>query len=332
MNATPIRPDKEEKKMKRKTSSKLWSILSLLAVLALLVTACGGAAQPKPTIKLAANPWDGSRVNVLVAKILLEKELGYTVEIVEIDENGQFPALSTGDLSATLEIWPSGHAQDYDEYIKTGKLEDLGPLGVVGKINWYIPTYLLQDHPELATWEGFNDPENAALFKTAETGDAGQFLGGDPSFVQYDEAIIKNLGLNLKVVFAGSEQAEVAALDAAYSRQEPFLFYFWTPHAIHAKYDLTAVQLPAYSAECEAKGAEGRDCDYPEDVLYKAAWASLKDNAPEAYQLLKNMNYTTDDQITMLADIADNATPPEEAAQAWVDANKAVWEKWLPSQ
>lgn len=313
--------------MRPKTSKHWWAVAAVLTLLSLAVAACAPAAAPKPTIKLAANPWDGSRVNVEVAKILLTKELGYTVEIVEIDENGQFPALASGDLSATLEIWPSGHAKDYDDYIKTSKLEDLGPLGVVGKISWYIPTYMVQKNPELATWEGFKS--NGAMFKTAETGDLGQFLGGDPSFVQYDEQIIANLGLPLKVVYAGSEQAILSALDAAYARQEPILFYFWTPHAIHAKYDLTPVELPAYSEACYADTAKVA-CDYPPDVLYKAGNAKLKTDAPEAHTLLKNLNYTTKDQITMLADITANSKTPEQAAQAWVDANKAVWEKWLP--
>lgn len=315
--------------MRPRTFKLWWTVAAVLTVLSLALAACAPAAAPKPTIKLAANPWDGSRVNVEVAKILLMKELGYTVEIVEIDENGQFPALASGDLSATLEIWPSGHAQDRIDYIDSGKLEDLGALGVVGKISWYIPTYMLKDHPELATWEGFKN--DGAMFKTAETGDLGQFLGGDPSFVQYDEQIITNLGLPLKVVYAGSEQAILSALDAAYARQEPVLFYFWTPHAIHAKYDLTPVQLPDYSDACYADTAKVA-CDYPPDVLYKAGNAKLKTDAPEAYTLLKNMNYTTKDQITMLADITVNGKTPEAAAQAWVDANKSVWEKWLPSK
>lgn len=312
--------------------SKLWSSLAILTTLALLAAACSPAAAPKPTIKLAENPWTGSSVNVNVAKILLEKELGYTVEIIQIDENAQFPALAKGDLSATLEVWPSGHAKDYDEYIKSGKVEDVGKLGVIGKIGWFIPTYMLKDHPELATWEGFKTADNAAMFKTAETGDAGQFIGGDPSFVQYDDALIKNLGLNLKVVFAGSEQAELAALDAAYSRQAPFLFYFWTPHSAHAKYELTNVTLPTYTADCEALGAEARNCDYPEDVLYKATWAGLKAAAPEAYTLLKNMNYTSQDQIGMLAAVDVDEKTAAEAAQAWIDANKDTWSKWMPAK
>ncbi len=315
-----------------------WCALSWIAVLALVVTACGPAATPAPTaapkitIKLAENSWTGSSINVNVAKILLEDQLGYKVEIVTIDERNQWPALASGDLSASLEVWPSGHQEAMTQYIDDQKVVDnIGQLGVVGKIGWYIPKYMLTDHPELATWEGFVDAEGATMFKTAESGDAGQFLAGDPAWVQYDADIIKNLGMNLKVVNAGSEQAILAALDAAYSREEPILFYFWTPHSIHAKYELTEVKLPDYSDDCYAKTSSGGvDCDYPPDVLLKVAWAGLKDAAPDAYQFLKNFNYANQDQIDMIAAVELNKEEVAQAAQAWVDKNKAVWEKWLP--
>ncbi|HMN27063.1 MAG TPA: glycine betaine ABC transporter substrate-binding protein, partial [Caldilineaceae bacterium] len=233
-----------------------------------------GAADEAMTIKLAANPWSASQLNVAVAKKIIEQKLGAKVEIVEIDENAQWPALAKGDLHATLEVWPSGHAANVAEYIdKQQAVENGGPLGPIGKIGWYMPTYLLEEHPELATWEGFTTPEAAALFATAETGDKGQFLAGDPSWVQYDADIIKNLGMNFQVVTAGSEDALLAALDSAYSRKEPILFYFYKPHSIFARYDLTEVKLPPYSEECYAKAASGGiDCDYPEDVLFKAFW------------------------------------------------------------
>ena len=307
--------------------------LSALVLLALLAACTGApAAAPKPTIKLAENPWTGSSVNVHVAKILLEEQLGYTVEIVTIDENAQWAALSNGDLSATLEIWPSGHAENMKQYIDDQKVvENLGPLGVIGKINWYVPSYLVAQRPELASWEGFKNATDAALFKTAETGEAGQFLAGDPSWVQYDADIIKNLGLNFQVVQSGSEQSVLAAVDSAYSRQEPLLFYFWTPHSIHAKYDLTAVALPEYSEDCYAKADSGGvACDYPEDQLFKAAWSGLKDAAPEAYQLLKAMQYSNKDQIGLIAATELEGKEPAEAAKAWVTANEAVWKAWLP--
>lgn len=313
---------------------KLWLNLLLLALVVGLV-ACGGAAQPptasapKGTLKLAENPWTGSSVNVHVAKILLEKELNYQVEIVSINEQAQWAALATGDLSASLEVWPSGHAESIKQYIDEQQVvENIGELGVVGKIGWYIPSYLLARYPELITWEGLKT--RADIFKTAETGEKGQFLLGDPSWVTFDADIINNLGLNLQVVAAGSEDAVKAAVDGAYSREEPILFYFWTPHSMHARYDLTEVALPAYSEECHAKAeAGGVDCAYPPDVLLKIAWAGLKDQAPDAYALLQHMNYTNADQIAMIADVELEGKTAAEAAQAWIDANPTKWRAWL---
>lgn len=324
-----------------RSKAPLSSLVVLWLGLALMLTACGAqppAAAPEAAaripLKLAENPWTGSSINVHVAKILLEEQLGYSVEIVTIDENIQWAGLATGDLSATLEVWPSGHAENIQQYIIDQPLvEDLGPLGVVGKISWYVPTYLVAEHPSLATYEGFRDPTLSALFSTAETGTAGQFLAGDPSWVQYDEDIIRNLELDLQVVQSGSEQAVLAALDAAYNREDPLLFYFWTPHSVHAKYDLTPVELPAYSDECYAQAESGGvACDYPEDVLFKAAWSGLQAQAPEAYTLLKNMRYGNEDQIAMLAATELDALEPEAAARNWIEANESVWRTWLPAQ
>lgn len=289
-------------------------------------------SDEKMTIILVENSWSASELNVAVAKILLENELGYPVEVISLDENAQWPALAAGDAHASLEVWPSGHAANVAEYIDgAGTVENGGLLGPVGRIGWYMPSYLLTDHPELATWEGFTTDAAATLFATAETGDKGQFLGGDPSFVQYDGDIIANLGLPFEVVFAGSEEAILAQLDTAYSREEPVLFYFWTPHSIHAKYDLTRVELPAYSDDCYAEADSGGvDCDYPGDELFKIFWSGLAEAAPDAHQLLTNMQYTTDAQIEMIAAVEIDGQSVEEAAQAWVDANEDLWRTWLP--
>jgi glycine betaine/proline transport system substrate-binding protein len=322
----------------------------------LLLAACGRAATPapaapaadapkatdapvaapaadKPVIKLAENSWTGSSVNVYVAKEILETQLGYKVEIVTIDEKNQWPALAKGDLSASLEVWPSGHGEAMKQYMDDQKVvESLGNLGVIGKIGWFTPKYVIDANPELATIDGYKDPAKAALFKTAETGDAGQFLTGDPAWVQFDEAIINNNGLNFKVVKGGSEQAVLAAVDTAYSQKKPILFYLWTPHSIFDKFELVNVKLPAPDAACEANRTNAPEkvgCDYAEDVLLKIASSKLKAEAPDAYAMLQKMNYTNEDQIGMIAAVEVNKLSPADAAKKWVAENEAVWKAWI---
>src|SRR5258708_24662029 len=162
----------------------------------------------------------------------------------------QWDALAKGDGHASLEGWPSGRAKAIEKYIVEDKSVQHGSeLGVVGKVGWYVPTYIVHAQPELATWKGFIDRQNAALFATDKTSNGnGQFLAGDPSWVQYDGDIIHNLGLPLQVVRVdGAKNAEseiLAQLDDAYQKHKPILFYFWTPHWAYITYDLTEVKLP----------------------------------------------------------------------------------------
>jgi len=307
-------------------------LFSLLALPAGTISCTMKDSEPKQIIRIAENPWTGSSINAHVARIILTEKMGYQVELVPIDGKSQWPALAKGSIDASLEVWPSGRKELIEEYMSDRKLvEYIGLLGVVGKVNWYVPTYVVEKYPELATWEGFKDPRLAALFKTEASGGKGRFLAGDPSWVQYDRDIIRNLDLPLRVVQAGSEQAVLDALETAYSRRQPILVYLWTPHAVHAKYGLTAVKLPKYSDACYAKAAEGGvACEYPSEILFKAAWPGLKTKAPDAYRFLKNFAYSNEDQIAMLAMVEIEGKTPEAAARIWIERNQEKWKSWLP--
>ena len=291
----------------------------------------GDAPAAGEGISLAVNPWTGSAVNAHVAKVVLEAE-GTPVELVDIDENATWPGLAAGDLDAVLEVWPSGHVDDYETYITgEGTVIDLGELGPVAKIGWYVPSYVMEEYPQLATWEGLMDPEVAGIFATAETGDNGQFLMGDPSYVSYDEQIIANLGLPLQFVVAGSEAAEITAVQQAVEAEEPLLFYFWQPHWLHSQLDLSEIALPEVTEECNASAAAGDGayaCDYPPDVLYKAASAGLEEKNPAAFAVLQKFQLTIEQQNEIAALVDSDGMTPTEAAQTWVDANPDIVAAW----
>ncbi len=317
-------------------------LLLLAVVIAMLATACTGDSDAgsgeedadKPAITLIVNPWTASRLNAEVAKNIIEAELGNPVEIVEVNENdAMFTGMADGTLDAVLEIWPSGVTDAETAYFDEGSVVNIGELGAVGKIGWFVPQYVIDEHPELATWEGFADPALAALFSTAETGDKGRFLGTDPSYSQYDEQIIANLGLPFEVVFSGSEPATVAEVDARVAADEPIVLYWWTPTAAVAKYDLVNVELPPYTDECGASAAAGDggvDCDYPEDVLFKAASGMLEEKDPAVFTFLENFTITTEDQLEMLPTVEIDGEDPAAVAAEWVSSHEDVWSSWLP--
>ena len=293
----------------------------------------GGGGGGGEAITLAVNPWTGSAVNAYVAKAVIEANLDTPVEIVDIDENATWVGLDDGSIDAVLEVWPSGHAADYETYVTgKGSVVDIGKLGPSAKIGWYVPTFVIDEHPELATWEGFKDPELAKLFATAESGDLGQFTMGDPSYVTYDEQIIANLELPLKYVVAGSEAALLTAIDKAIADKTPILLQFWKPHWKQLEVDLTEVKLPDVTDECLASAAAadgGYACDYPVDELYKAANAGLEAKNAAVFSLLSKLTLTTEQQSEIAGYVDRDGMTPADAAQKWVDENTDVWQAWL---
>jgi glycine betaine/proline transport system substrate-binding protein len=317
-------------------TSRIGRALIAGAALATAVVACGDdSGGGGAAVTLAANPWTGSAVNAYVAQAIIQSELGTTVTITDIDENATWQGLDDGSIDATLEVWPSGHAADYETYI-TGKksVVDLGVLGPAAKIGWYVPKFVVDEHPELATWEGFQDPELAKLFATAESGDLGQFTMGDPSYVTYDEQIIANLGLPLKYVVAGSEAALLTAIDQAVADKKPVLMQFWQPHWKQSTVELVEVKLPDITAECDASRQAGDGkyaCDYPIDNLYKAASAKLEAKNAKVFAFLKAFTLSTAQQNEVAAMIDGEGMKPADAAKKWVEANKDVWSAWIPA-
>lgn len=319
--------------------------MSLLLVGAMFAAACGDDDEPttqpsgdssadtepsgdKPAIKIVQNAWTASAIEAEIAKQLIEKELGNSVEIVSIDENAMFTGLSDGDLDFVLEIWPSGIDETEQAFIDDGSVVEVGDLGAVGQIGWFVPGYVIEDHPELATWEGFKDAETANLFATASTGDKGRFLGTDPSYSQYDEPIISNLELPFVVEYSGSEPSTIAELDTRVNAGEPVLMYWWTPTAAVAKYDLKLVELPEYSDACY-EVTEEVDCAYPADQLKKLASAELQSKDAAVWSFVENFAMSNDDQLALLPSVEIDGEPAADIAAQWIAENEAIWGPWF---
>jgi glycine betaine/proline transport system substrate-binding protein len=290
---------------------------------------CQGAGD-KGDVKMMINQWVGAAANVAVVQCLLQ-QMGYKVTTNTLGEEVAWQGFDTGEVDVILENW--GHPDLEKTYITDKKVaQNAGPNGVTGLIHWYIPPWLAAEHPDITDWNNLN--KYAEQFKTTESGDQGQFLASDPTFVQEDRAIIKNLGLNFKVVDSGSETASIAAFRQAEAQKTFLIGYFYDPQWLLAELPLVQVKLPPYTAECYGDySAAARDkiaCDYPEYALNKVVSTKFATDGGAGYTLVKNFTWKNADQNQVAFWMTNDNMTPEDAAKKWLDANPTVWQAWMP--
>jgi glycine betaine/proline transport system substrate-binding protein len=313
-----------------KSRPRRWAALGALSVAAAaaaLVGASTSAASSKAscgTVTLNENSWVGSTANVYVVKNVLEQKYKCNVQIKQIAEIPVYQALAAGQVDAVLEDWQ--HVAQYKQYEQKLKVaQDAGSNGVTGHIGWYVPSYVVQQHPEMKTWKGLL--KDWALFKTAESGGKGELLDGDPSYVTADEPLINNLKLNLKVVYAGGEASQITSVKQAYAQKKPILFYWYTPQWLNAELKLTEVLLPPRTSGCDAVVAK-TNCAYPSYDLRKVISAKFAKSGSPAVNVIKKFSWTAQDQNNVAVMIAGKKMKPDDAAKKWIAANPNKVKAW----
>jgi len=309
---------------------------AVAALAALVLSGCGATApalapapgvHPEPcgTLTLAENPWIGYDANLAVISYLARTELGCTVKVVAESEAESWDHLAAGSVDAILENW--SHDDLKKQYIDTDKVAVEGGLtGNTGVIGWYVPPWMAEKYPDITDYKNLN--KYADLFKTSESGAQGQLLDGDPSYVTNDAALVKNLDLNFKVVYAGSEAALITAFRQAQEQKKPLIGYFYEPQWFLSEVPLVKVNLPPYTDGCDADAAKVA-CDYPPYELNKIASVKFMDSGSPAVTLVKNFTWTNDDQNLVAKYITEDKMTPDDAAKKWVDANPDKVKAWL---
>ncbi|RKS77519.1 glycine betaine/proline transport system substrate-binding protein [Motilibacter peucedani] len=284
-----------------------------------------GAKAPCGNVNLAVYNWVGYEADAAVFSYVARQRLGCTVTEKNLDEQVSWQGFGTGEVDAVLENW--GHEDLAKKYITDQKVaQDLGPDGNTGKIGWYVPPWFAEAHPDVLDWKNLN--KYAAMFKTSESGGKGQLLDGDPGFVTNDEALVKNLKLDYKVVYSGSEAALIASFKQAEAAKKPLIGYFYEPQWFLSEVALKKVALPAWTEGCDADAAKVA-CDYPDYTLNKVVSTKFAQSGSPAYDLVKNFRWTNDDQNLVAKYIAEDKLSPEAAGKKWVEANPDKVAAWL---
>lgn len=319
--------------MRKIGNSSLLAKAAVVLLALLVTTSCAmrttSMLRDPNTVRIALNSWVGYEADAAVIKHLLEQELNYEVQLIQLAEQPSWQALDQGAADVILENW--GH----EDLLKTygpdgnGTVLDGGPNGNIGHIGWYMPEYLVEEYPDINTPEGLR--EHADIFQTPESGDKGEFLAGAPGFVTQDQGMINHYDLPFEIVYAGSEASQLTEVQKRYEREEPALFYSQEPSWIQNQLDLVRVEFPEWTEGC-ADDSEDIACDYPRYDLNKIYRTGFAEEGSAAFELIDRWKWDNTDQNAVAQKIADENMDRADAAAEWVENNPDVWQSWVPER
>jgi glycine betaine/proline transport system substrate-binding protein len=318
------------------------SLAALVAAASLVLTACGGgdisssapsagggasAVSCTGTMKMAVNPWVGYEASAYVVGEVAKQKLGCEVAYQNLKEEVSWQGFGSS-VDVVIEDW--GHPDLQKKYVESASPTAVvdGPNGNVGQIGWFVPPWMAEKYPDITDYKNLNS--YASMFKTTESGGQGQLLDGDPSYVTNDEALVKNLNLDYKVVYAGSEAALITAFRQAEQQKKPLIGYFYSPQWFLSEVKLVKVNLPPYVDGCDEVPAKIA-CDYASTPLQKVVAKKFADSGSPAYQLVHKFSWSNDDQNVVARYIAEDKMSPEAAADKWIAANPDKVAAWLPA-
>jgi glycine betaine/proline transport system substrate-binding protein len=270
--------------------------------LALAGTAALAAADSKPTIKIGyVEGWDDSVATTNIAAQIIQKDLGYPVQIVPVAAGIMWQGVARGDLDATLSAWlPATHASYYANF--KDKVVDLGPNFKDAKIGLIVPDYV--------------SAKTIADLQAQKSAFGGRIVGIDAGagvMLKTADAI-KAYGLDYTLAPSSG-----AAMTAELAREErsnkPIVVTGWIPHWMFAKWKLKFLEDP--------KKIFG-DSEHVDSVVNPALQAKAK----PVYAFLKSFQWKPGEiDSVMLA--AQEGEKPDAAAQKWIAAHPDRVKTWL---
>ena len=293
--------------------------------------------------------WDSALVQNGVARYIVEHGYGYPTSQIEGATLPLFQGLRKGDIDLTMEIWLPNQDTAWNEAVKAGEVI---PVGKSLEDNWQssflIPQYMQDANPELDSIEDLKEDKFKSLFE--QEGGKVVLLGciagwGCRTMQDGDETgpgQIVGMGLEDHVVVRdpGTAGALGAAIEAAFAKEDPILFYYWGPTALAHQLAGQYVDLEQPDPSTCADNSPIHGCSFPAAEIMIAMNTELVNDAPELITFFQNWDWSAGNQLAAEGWYGDNSESltndgksSEEiysATGVWYLQNNDAWKSWVP--
>ena len=260
-------------------------------------------------------------------------------------------AMLQGDIHIITELWCVNFQAWCADHEASGDIVITDAMFEEGVQGWYVPTYVIEGDPErdiepLAPELAHVDDllEYADVFEDPEDPGRGVIYSGiegwDVSETNQIRASAYGLTEEYNTQIAGSPAALDAAIAGAYEAGDPILFYYWQPSWVVGQYDVTLIEEPEWTEDCQevteglvnqgqTEAGEEAACAFPGGPIPSGYIPELEEIAPEVAEFIHAMQIGDDAINEAESYMAAEEAEPEEAA-AWYFENYDDWRDWMP--
>lgn len=282
-------------------------------------------------VTLAEMNWTSGGIVTGVTAFFLEQGYGCDTTVTPSATTTAITSLAeNNEPDVVPELWLNS-APAYNRLEEEGKVTAASStFSDGGTEHWLVPSYLVEEHPELATIEGIlENPELVGgRFHNCPDG-WGCRIVNDSLKEAFDLE-----GNGIEVFNHGSGETLAGAMASAYENREPYFGYYWGPTAPLGRYDMVSVDLGEYKPEvhscnqdpdCAEMGVSG----FPSAPVYNVVTTDFAEREPEAFSLIQNVSFSNDQMNELLAWHAENEASVDEAVVYYLQNNVDQWSEWL---
>ena len=278
---------------------KVVFVVALAVAMVFAVTACGTTGPE--TVEIGYVEWACASASSYLVKNIIVHELGLSAELVALDAGVMWQSIGTGEIDVMVCAWLPGTHGDYYAGVQDSVV-DMGPNYEGALIGLVVPAYV-----DINSIEELN--EYAGNF-------GGEIIGIDAGagIMAATEKAIEDYDLDFTLQ-ESSDAAMTAALSAAIDNEEWIVVTGWAPHWKFADWDLKFLLDP----EGVYGGAE---------TINTIVREGFETDHLAVKAFLDNY-FLTEEQLGSLIGMMEEYGDPNEAAQAWIEENRATINQWI---
>lgn len=312
--------------------------MSCLMLSALPMT---GVAAECGKVTIADMNWNSASLIANVDRIILAEGYGCDAELVPGDTMPTGTSMiEKGEPDIAPEFWSNSLKAAMDRGVEEGRLRYAGAvLSDGGEEGFWVPKYLVEKNPSLATIEGI--VANRELFEHPEDPSKSAFYGCPAGWNcqissgnLFNALKLENKGFEL--IDPGSGAGLSGSIAKAYERGEGWFGYYWAPTAVLGKYEMVKVDFGSgIDAEHFKACTTSADCLEPKVTMYPPSAVdtiiteSFAQSAPDAVSYLSNRSFTNAQLNRLLAWMEDNQADGEIAAMYFLENHEDIWGGWV---